>query len=174
MVCRAAWRARRCRTSPPFYNADVDLQHRALHCVLHGVHYGVAGATLLEYGFNDVYASVNGGATWYNISQTSAWPARCGTSVAATSGGVLALVGGRKPQSYLTTVFPTYYEAVLGYYTLTDIWTSLGWGVHVASDLCHRWTRPSRCDDGRQRIPPRGVRPSDEWRVLLHHQRMPL
>ena len=109
-----------------FYNADVI--YNIGGCTVSSTGYTTAGATLLEYGFNDVYASVNGGTTWYNISQTAAWPARCGTSVAVTSGGVLALVGGRKPQSYLTTVFPTYYEAVLGYYTLTDIWTSLDGG----------------------------------------------
>ena len=109
-----------------YYNADV--LYNIGGCTVSSTSYGITGATQLEYGFNDVYASINGGATWYNISNAATWPARCGTTAAVTSNGVLALVGGRKPQSYLTTGFPTYYEAVLGYYTLTDIWTSLDGG----------------------------------------------
>ena len=109
------------------YNADV--LYSIGGCTVSSSSYGTTGATLVETGFQDVYASINGGVTWYNISLSAAWPARCGVTVAVTSGGVLALVGGRRPQSYLTTAYPTYYEAVLGFYTLSDLWASLDGGV---------------------------------------------
>ena len=110
-----------------YYSADII--YNIGGCTVASTGFGTSGSTLTETGFNDVYASTNQGVTWYNLTKTAAWSARCGMSAAAASSGALVVVGGRKPQSYVgPTSFPGYYEAVLGYYTLTDIWTSLDGG----------------------------------------------
>jgi len=80
---------------------------------------------LTETGYNDVYATINQGVTWYTITRSAAWPARCGMTSTATSAGVLVVVGGRAPQTYTASADPGYYNTVLGLTTLTDIWTSL-------------------------------------------------
>ena len=87
------------------------------------VTYVLGGATVWEGGgassavSNDVWASMDEGATWALVTATAAWPSRWGHSGVVTSAGVLLVFGGTTGGTENT------------YVSYRDMWASFDGGV---------------------------------------------